>query len=85
MRPACDVIAALHHSVNALHISALHDFRELKRAMARDDLAPHPDDTAAIQLVLMLDARTLRSIAAELDVRRAEIERDAVQYLQAAE
>lgn len=85
MRDAYAIVAALHRAVNSMHMSAFHDFRDLSRALVRNDLSPHPDEFPALQLTMMLDARTLRSLAAEIDARRAELERDAVQYLAAAE
>jgi hypothetical protein len=85
MRHAFDLIASLHQRVGNLEWIASRKLSALDQAFGRNDPSPHPDDTAELRSMLMSDALALRKLAAEIDARRTELERDAVQYLAAAE
>jgi hypothetical protein len=85
MRHAFDLITSLHQRVGNLEWIVSRKLSALDHAFSRDDLSLHPDDTAELRSMLMADALALRKLAAEIDARRAELERDAATYLQAAE
>ncbi len=77
MRDVHTIICALHHSINTLDNMAVHHFRELEAASQREELGAHPDDLAALQLVLRLDTLVLRRLAGELDDWHIRLEQDA--------
>ncbi len=83
MRDAFSVVSALHHAINSLEISVRYDFHQLQRALASDELAPHPDDLPELQLIMKLDAAVLRRLAADIEAGCDALERDNIVYLHA--
>ncbi len=81
-------IARIHDHVNSCrrHIANERGLLWwLDQALNRNDLSPHPDDLLELDAMLEADAGKLRELAHELEMRRIEIKRNALQYQLAAE
>lgn len=86
MRSTYTLISSLHRSVALLVTTTNHIWHCADRAMTDNDTAPHPDDIAELDAMLEADANTLRELAHEIEMRRIELKRSALQYqLEAAE
>ncbi len=88
MSSSYTVISRIHRQVDACRAQLANErglLWWLDRALTHDELGPHPDDLLELDAMLEADAGKLRELAHELEMRRIEIKRNALQYQLAAE
>ncbi len=85
MRSAFTLVSSLHRSINGMVTSTNHIWRYLDHTLNSNELGPHPDDIDELDAMMESDANVLRELAHEIEMRRIELKRNALQYQLAAE